>query len=257
MLVWEGAMGKLMQVEYTACDLVWVLQAGYLDSFAQQLTPKTQAAPLVPRQAVAYEGVTLLPAMVCRRDLEVVCCVLGCGKTVPLGRIWIDIAFHVHSAKLHPPCRGFCGKTGCVLRMRRVKGGGGAHAQPVFCANGFFWKVSMRAACKPGVQPLPVECPVQGCGWQWRHNMRRHCEQQHADHQLLDERTAQWGCGSEELSPLKGCRGLRMVLLNPPPGRRRDGPPLLPPFPCVNLQGIAERSAHFFLRFCFLSGCVH
>ena len=29
------------------------------------------------------------------------------------------------------------------------------------------------------------------------------------------------------------------------------------PVPGVVLQGIAERSAHFFLRFCFLSGSVH
>ena len=57
MLVCEGAMGKLTQPEYTACqwvnpDLekgVWVLQAGFLDSCAKQLTPKTQAATLLPR----------------------------------------------------------------------------------------------------------------------------------------------------------------------------------------------------------------
>ena len=57
MLEWEGAVGKLMQVEYTACEWVnphlekgvRVLQAGFLDSCAQQLTPKTQAAPLLPR----------------------------------------------------------------------------------------------------------------------------------------------------------------------------------------------------------------
>ena len=57
----------------------------------------------------------------------------------------------------------------------------------------------MRAARKQGVQAVPVECPVQGCGWQWRHNMRRHCEQQHPDHQLPDERAAQWDWGPEEL----------------------------------------------------------
>ena len=61
MLVWEGAGGKLMQVEYTACEWVnpdrekgvWLLQAGFLDSCAQQLTPKTQAAPLLPKGTVA------------------------------------------------------------------------------------------------------------------------------------------------------------------------------------------------------------
>ena len=42
---------------------------------------------------------------------------------------------------------------------------------------------------------------------------------------------------------LKGRRGLGFVLLNPPLGRRRDTPPLLPP---VTLQGILERSGHFF-----------
>ena len=31
---------------------------------------------------------------------------------------------------------------------------------------------SMQAARKRGVQALHVECPVQGCGWQWRHTMR-------------------------------------------------------------------------------------
>ena len=37
-------------------------------------------------------------------------------------------------------------------------------------------------------------------------------------------------------SPLKGCRGLRIVLLlNPLPSRRKDGPPLLPPVLCVSL----------------------
>ena len=58
-----------MQVEYIACEWVnpdlekgvWVLQAGFLDSSAKQPTPKTQAAPLLPRQVVAYEGVTPLP----------------------------------------------------------------------------------------------------------------------------------------------------------------------------------------------------
>ena len=57
MMIWEGVGGKLMQAEYTACAWVnrdvekgvWVLQAGFLDTCAQQLTPKTQAAPLLPR----------------------------------------------------------------------------------------------------------------------------------------------------------------------------------------------------------------
>ena len=165
MPVWEGAGGKLMQVEYTACEWVnsylekgvWLLQAGFLDSCAPQLTPKTQAAPLVPRGIVAYEGVTLLPAMVRRRDGEVVRRVPGCPKTVPLGRMRIHIAFHLHAETLHPPC-GFCGLTGCVLRMRRVKGGE-PQAQPVSCTNGFFCKFSMRAARKQGVQAVPVEAP--------------------------------------------------------------------------------------------------
>ena len=130
-LVWEGAGGKLMQLQYTACEWVnpdlekgvWVLQARFLDSCAQQLTPKTQAPPLLPRPTVAYEGVTLLPAMVRRRDGEVVCRVPGCGKTVPLRSMRIHIAFHLHSETLQPPCCGFCGLTGCVLPMRHVKGG--------------------------------------------------------------------------------------------------------------------------------------
>ena len=134
-----------MQVEYTACEWVnpglekgvWVLQAGFLDSCVQQLIPKTQAAPLLPTHAVTYEGVTMRRAMVRRQDGEIVCRVLGCGKTVPLGRMPIHIAFQLHSETLHPPCCGFCGLTGCVLRMRRVKGGE-PQAQPVSCANGFF-----------------------------------------------------------------------------------------------------------------------
>ena len=114
-----------------------------------------------------------------------------CAACLVVGRQYtlIHIAFHLHSETLHPPCCGFCRLPGCVLRMRRVKGGE-PQLQPVSCANGFFCKFSMRAARKQGVQAVPVECPVQGCGWQWRHNMRRHCEQQHRDHQLLDERTA-------------------------------------------------------------------
>ena len=57
----------------------------------------------------------------------------------------------------------------------------------------------MRAARKHGVQAQPFECPVQGCGWQWPHNMRRHCKQQHPDRRLRDERAAQWDWGPEEL----------------------------------------------------------
>ena len=87
----------------------------------------------------------------------------------------------------------------CPPHAARKRGGGGARAQPVSCANGFFCKFSMRAARKQGVQAVPVECPVQGGGWQWRHNMRRHYEQQHPDHQLPNERAAQWDWGPEEL----------------------------------------------------------
>ena len=82
----------------------------------------------------------------------------GCGKTVSLWRIRIHIAFHLPSETLHPPCYGCCGETGCVLRMRRVKGE--PHAHPVSCANGFFCKFSMRVARKQGVEVPPVECPV-------------------------------------------------------------------------------------------------
>ena len=50
--VWEGAVDKLMQVEYTACEWVnpdlemgvWVLQAGFLDSCAQQPTPQNTSS---------------------------------------------------------------------------------------------------------------------------------------------------------------------------------------------------------------------
>ena len=207
MLVWEGAGGKLMRLEYTACEWVnpdlekgvWVLQAGFLDGCAQQLTPKTQAAPLLPRHVVAYEGVTLLPTMFRRRDGEVVCRVPGCGKTAAPGIMRIHIAFLVHSETLHPPCCGFCGETGCVLRMRRVKGGGATCAAGLLRKRGFL----VSSACG---QPASMVCrhcllsaPSRGAAAQWRHNMRRHCEQQHPDHQLTDERAAQWDWGSEEL----------------------------------------------------------
>ena len=122
----------------------------------------------------------------------------GCGKALPLERMRIHIAFHLHSETLHPPCCGFCRETGCVVRMRRVKGEE-PQVQPVSCANGFFSKFSMRAARKQDVRARPVECPVRGCGWQWRHNMPRHCEQQHSDHQPPDKRATQWDWGPEEL----------------------------------------------------------
>ena len=63
---------------------------------------------------------------------------LGCAKTVPMGRMRIHIAFHLHSETLLPPCCGFFGDSGCVLRMRRLKGGGG-HKRSRFPAQmGFF-----------------------------------------------------------------------------------------------------------------------
>ena len=71
-----------------------------MDSCAQQLTTKSQAAPLLPTQAVTYERVALLPAMVRRWDGEVVCRVPGSGETVPLGRMLIHIAFHLHFTPL-------------------------------------------------------------------------------------------------------------------------------------------------------------
>ena len=76
----------------------------------------------------------------------------GCGKTVPLGRMRIHIAFDLHPETLQPPC--------CVLRMRRVEVGE-PHAQPVSCANELFCKFGRRAARKQGVQALPVECHCQ------------------------------------------------------------------------------------------------
>ena len=118
-MVWDGAVGYLVEVEYAA--YAWV-------NPDQQLIPKTQAAAVLPREAIAYEGVTLPPAMVRRRDGEVVCRVPGCGKTVPLERMQIHIAFHRHSKTLLPPCYGFCGDSSCILRMHRVKGGGATGA---------------------------------------------------------------------------------------------------------------------------------
>ena len=84
--------------------------------------------------------------------------VLGSGKTVPLGRMRIHIAFHLHPETLRPPCGDFCGLTGCVLRMRRVKGGE-PQAQPLSCANGYLCKCSMRAARKQGVQKCLLSAP--------------------------------------------------------------------------------------------------
>ena len=196
MLVRRGAGGKLMQVEYTACEWlnpdlekgVWLLQAGFLDSCAQQLTPKKH------KQLHCCPG-GLLPTRGLRcclqwfvGGMERLCAAcLVVELTVPLWRIRTRIVFHLHSETLQTPCCGFCGLPGCVPHMRRVKGGK-PQAQLVSCANRFFCEFRMQAARKQGVQAVPVECPVKGCGWQWRHNRRRHCEQQHPDHQLPDER---------------------------------------------------------------------
>ena len=57
------------------------------------------------------------------------------------GRMHIHIVFRLHLEALLPPRCGFCGDSGCVLRMRRVHGGGGGQAQPVSSAKGFFLKV--------------------------------------------------------------------------------------------------------------------
>ena len=159
-------MGKLVQVEYGACELmkpdvegsVWVLQAGFLDSCALQLSPKTQAAPMLPRDATAYEGLTLQPTMVRRRDGELVCRVPGCGKTVPLGRMHICIAFQLRSQTLLPPCSGFCGDSGRVLRTRPVKGGGGigtAH----FLRK---WVFFVSSACGQHTSRVCRPCPSPG-----------------------------------------------------------------------------------------------
>ena len=159
-------MGKLMQVEYTACEWVHpdlekgvlVLQAGFLVlGFSQQLTPKTQAAPLLPGQVVAYEGVTLLPALVRRRDGEVGCRVLGCGITVPMGRMRIHIAFHLHSATVLPPCYGFYRETSCVLRMRRVKAGGGGTGEAGFLRKRIFF---VSSACGQHLSGVCSHCPL-------------------------------------------------------------------------------------------------
>ena len=64
---------------------------------------------MLPREATAYEGVTLLPAMVRMRDGEVVCRVPQCGTTAPLGRMRIRIAFHLHSETLLPLAVGLVG----------------------------------------------------------------------------------------------------------------------------------------------------
>ena len=65
----------------------------------------------------------------------------------------------------------------------------------------------MWVARKRGVQALLVECLVQGCGLQWRHDMRRHFQQHHSDIQVTDERTAQWDSGPEEIIVLREGRG--------------------------------------------------
>ena len=85
----------------------------------------------------------------------------------------------------------------CPLNAARK--GGGATGATGFLRKRVFPYIYHAGSRKQGVQAVPVECPLQGCGWQWRHNMRRHCEQQHPDHELPDERTAQWDWGPEEL----------------------------------------------------------
>ena len=63
---------------------------------------------------------------------------------------------------------------------------GGARAQTISYAHGFFCKSNMRAARKQGVQALHVECPIEGCEWHWRHNMRCQGEQQHPNLRVTD-----------------------------------------------------------------------
>ena len=131
----KGQWENLCTWKYAAFDWVnpdleegiRVVQAGYLDICTQQPICKTQAAAVLPREATTYEGFTMLRTMVCRRDGEVVCRVLGCGKTMPLGRMRIHIAFHLHSEKLLPPCCGF-GGIPAVSPYAPGKGGGATGA---------------------------------------------------------------------------------------------------------------------------------
>ena len=152
---WDAGMRrggeKMMQVAYAAFEWlrpdldkgVQVLQAGFVDSCARQLTLKTQAAPLLPRQAVAYEGVTLLRAMVGRRDGEVVCRVPSCGKTVPpaLRNTPAPLVAHFRGNRL--------------CRLSPPRKWGEPEAQPVSCANGFFF---VSSACGQPASSLCRHC---------------------------------------------------------------------------------------------------
>ena len=63
-LVWKGAGGKLVNVEYGAREWVspdleggvWVPQAGFLDSCAQHLSPIMQAAPVLLGRLLPMKG---------------------------------------------------------------------------------------------------------------------------------------------------------------------------------------------------------
>ena len=90
---------------------------------------------------------------------------------------------------------GFRAPSACVGQ------GGGAQVQSTSWGNRLFYNISMWASLKRGVQVVPVEFPVQECGWQWQQNMHCQCKLKHLGHQV-SERVVQWDRGPDELISL-------------------------------------------------------
>ena len=60
-----------------------MLDANSSNACATELPPKAGTAPLLPIEMFAYDGITLLPPIVHRREVGLTCGVRGCGKTMP------------------------------------------------------------------------------------------------------------------------------------------------------------------------------
>ena len=64
---------------------MWVVDIDSPNACSTQLQPKIVASLVLVGGVVPYNGVTLLPPMVCRRQGKVTCQVSRCSKTMPLG----------------------------------------------------------------------------------------------------------------------------------------------------------------------------
>ena len=122
-----------------------VLQVGFLDSYAQQMNPKTHAATMLPREATAYERFTLLPSMVRKRDGEVACR----GRVLEVSTAGEEAHSHcVPSTLGNTPSPLLLVLWGFGVRPPYMPGkGGGSQWRSRFPAQmGFCCKFGMRAA---------------------------------------------------------------------------------------------------------------